>query len=106
MNKISGGNMFILGILFNSLSQFLQIFFKLIYILLVVRVFLSWVNSSPYSQIVVFVYRTTEPILSTIRRFVPNIGMLDISPIVAFVGLGFLENVLVRILRELSIRCQ
>lgn len=98
--------MFVLGILFNSLSQFLQIFFKLIYMLLVVRVFLSWVNPSPYSQIVVFVYRTTEPILSTIRRFVPNIGMLDISPIVAFVGLCFLENVLVRILMELSIRCQ
>lgn len=31
-----------------------------------------------------FLYRATEPVLSRIRRFLPNLGAIDISPIVVF----------------------
>ncbi|MDD9910116.1 MAG: YggT family protein [Ahrensia sp.] len=38
-----------------------------------------------------FVYQATEPVLSPIRRFMPNLGTIDISPIVLLLGITFLQ---------------
>ncbi|WP_407965702.1 YggT family protein [Bartonella sp. C271] len=38
-----------------------------------------------------FLYRTTEPILYYIRRFLPNLGTIDISPIVVFMIIYFIR---------------
>lgn len=39
-------------------------------------------------------YRLTEPVLGPIRRFLPNLGGLDISPVVLILGIIFLQNLL------------
>ena len=39
-------------------------------------------------------YRLTEPLLRPIRRFLPNLGGVDISPIILLLGLYFLESLL------------
>jgi YggT family protein len=70
----------------------------LLRIALLVRVVSSWVRVSPYSKWVRWAYGLTEWILAPLRRVVPNLGMIDITPIVAyyliaFVG-GFLVNAL------------
>lgn len=36
-------------------------------------------------------YQLTEPVLGRIRRFLPNLGTIDISPIVALFGIYFLR---------------
>ena len=36
-------------------------------------------------------YRLTEPILNRIRRFLPNLGSLDISPVILLVLIWFIE---------------
>jgi YggT family protein len=51
---------------------------------LIASVIISWVNADPYNPIVNFIYRVTEPLLRKIRRYMPDTGMLDLSPIVAF----------------------
>jgi|TARA_B110000495_G_scaffold102898_1_gene88860 YggT family protein len=38
-------------------------------------------------------YKLTEPPLSFIRKYIPNIGSIDISPIILILGLMFLRNV-------------
>jgi YggT family protein len=40
------------------------------------------------------VYRLTEPLLQPIRRFVPQIGGLDLSPIVLLLGIFFIQRVI------------
>lgn len=52
--------------------------------LLLASVIISWVNADPYNPIVNFIYRVTEPLLRRIRRHMPDTGMLDLSPLVAF----------------------
>ena len=47
------------------------------------RAILSWFAISPYNPIVVFLDRITEPILAPLRRVIPRIGMIDITPMVA-----------------------
>jgi len=39
-------------------------------------------------------YRLTEPVLGRVRRFLPNLGGIDISPIVVILALAFLQNLL------------
>lgn len=61
---------------------------------LIVRVISSWLPISPYSGWVHWSYRLSEPILSPLRRIVPVLGGLDITPIVAYILLYFIEQLL------------
>lgn len=58
--------------------------FGLLQVALLVRVVSSWVGVSPYSAWVRWSYVLTEPILRPLRRIIPTIGMIDITPIVAY----------------------
>jgi YggT family protein len=65
---------------------------------IVVRVISSWLPISPYSRWVHWSYRLSEPLLAPLRRFVPNFGGLDITPILAFILLNILGSFLFRLM--------
>lgn len=65
---------------------------------LVVRVISSWLPISPYSRWVHWSYRLSEPILGPLRRVVPALGGLDLTPIVAYILLNILESALFRLM--------
>ncbi len=44
-----------------------------------------------------FLYQVTEPVLRPIRRVMPNLGGIDISPIIALLVVFFLQNLLMRL---------
>ena len=58
---------------------------------LIASVVVSWVNADPYNPLVSFVYRVTDPLLRRIRRHMPDTGMLDLSPLVAFAAIYVLQ---------------
>ncbi len=65
------------------------------YIVLLARVFLSWFPLQPgtaMASIASIVYQLTEPVMGPVRRLIPSIGMIDISPIVVFIGLQILQS--------------
>ena len=72
--------------------------FGILRIALFARVISSWVGGSPYSKWWRWSYVLTEPILAPLRRIVPTIGMFDITIIVAYFGLGFLQSVILSML--------
>jgi len=39
-----------------------------------------------------FLYRVTEPLLRPIRNMLPNLGGIDVSPVILIIGLLFLER--------------
>ena len=41
-----------------------------------------------------FLYRATEPALRPIRRILPNLGGIDVSPIILLLGIFFLQRVI------------
>jgi YggT family protein len=56
-----------------------------IYILLIfVRIIFSWGMVSYSNRLMRFLVNTTEPMLGPLRRILPTLGPMDISPIVAF----------------------
>ena len=65
---------------------------------LLVRVVSSWLPVSPYSPWVNWSYRLSEPILAPLRKVIPTVGMLDITPIIAYFLLGFIQSFLIRLM--------
>lgn len=61
--------------------------------ILLASVVISWVNADPYNPLVNFIYRVTDPVLRRIRRHMPDTGMLDLSPLVAFAAIYLLQMI-------------
>lgn len=93
--------MFIFAQLLQAMIIFFNIAFQILYWLLIARIVLSWFPIDPYNNIVQMLYQTTEPILAPFRRIPLRIGLIDLTPIVAFVTLSFLRNILIGILLSL-----
>ena len=78
-------------LLFNIINNV----FNLLQMLIMARVFLSWISHNPSHQFIQLLYQVTEPILKPIREILPMQGMgMDFSPIAAFFLLGFVKKLL------------
>lgn len=83
------------------LIQTIDLVFTVLYLAIMARIMLSWFRFDPYHPLSVFLYRVTEPILGFFRGIIPPIGMIDISPIVAIVVLGIVQQMLFLAIRGL-----
>ena len=72
--------------------------------IIIARAIISWVNPDPYNPIVQFLYKATEPLLYKIRKLLPNMGGIDISPIVVLVAIMFLQKFLIGTLHDLAMK--
>jgi YggT family protein len=66
--------------------------FQILRIALLVRVISSWVRVSPYSRWIRWSYTLTEPLIRPLRRVIPPIGMIDITPIIAYFALSLAQS--------------
>ena len=77
--------------------------------LVIIGAILSWlvafnvINTSNQLVYLIldFLYRITEPALRRIKRFLPNLGGIDISPVILILGLIFIQMVLANVHRAL-----
>jgi len=75
---------------------------------LIIMVVMSWLlafnvvnyNNQFVRQVHHIITQLTEPVLGPIRRFMPNLGGVDLSPMVLLLGLFFLQN----LIREYSVK--
>lgn len=89
--------MFLLGNVLYALAKIVELASGLLTVykyILLASVIISWVNADPYNPIVNFIQRATEPVLYRIRRHMPDTGMLDLSPLVAFAAIYVLQIII------------
>lgn len=74
-------------------------------LLLFIRIFLTWIPSTDwYAQPFAWLKSITDPFLNIFRNIIPPIGgMLDISPILAFIVLQLVQGLLVGFLSSLGL---
>jgi YggT family protein len=78
--------------------------------ILIASAILSWLvafnvvnmRNPVVAQIGEFLYRITEPALRPIRNILPNLGGIDISPIILILGLFFIRNLIFELFGGLS----
>ena len=83
------------------LVQFINLLVTVFYIAILARVLLSWFPigaDSAMMPVVRIVYQITEPLLGPIRRILPNMGAIDLSPMIAIIVLIIVQKVIVMVL--------
>jgi YggT family protein len=72
--------------------------FDFLRIAILVRVVSSWLPISPYSPWIKWSYVVSEPVLRPLRAVIPAMGPIDITPIIAYFLIGFLQGAVLRLL--------
>jgi YggT family protein len=76
----------------NVMTNFVMLLGAALWVLILLRVVMSWTSPHGGGGFTAFVYQATEPILGPIRRVIPPTGGLDLSPFVALVLLSIIEG--------------
>lgn len=66
--------------------------------LVAIRCILSFIRHNPYQPILRFIYDITEPIMAPFRRLLPSTGGVDFSPIIVWMVLMLLRNLVLSVL--------
>ena len=75
--------------------------FEVMMWLVVIRCILSFIRHNPYQPIIRFIYDITEPIMAPFRRLLPTAGGIDFSPIIVWMVLMLLRNLVLGILNAI-----
>ena len=95
--------MIILSNFLTAIAKVLDIVLSIFMWIVIARAVLSWVSPDPYNPIVRFIHKVTEPVLYQIRKRIPvNFGGIDLSPIIVFLAIIFLQRFVVQSLYELA----
>lgn len=81
---------------------FINGLFQIYTLMLFARILCSWLPQLNEYRLMQFVSYYTDPYLNFFRRFVPPFGMIDFSPIIAFLSLSFIKSFILYLLFYLS----
>ncbi len=86
----------------DEVIDYVNAFFTVYLIIFLVRILLSWIPTVPTRRVpralYDFVHQCTDWLLNFFRRFIPPIGILDLSPIVALIVLYILRSLVISLL--------
>jgi YggT family protein len=89
---VGGGD--VAQIVIYGLVRLAHLVLNLYFWLIVIYVISSWVGQGGYNPALALLAAVVRPVLSIVQRFVPTIGGLDISPIIAGLAIGFVERLI------------
>jgi YggT family protein len=78
----------------NLLFNFIALLCQVLTFAILIRALLSWFPVRPDSPLLILLYQITEPVLAPLRRIIPRIGMIDITPLIAIVLLQSIYRLL------------
>ena len=61
---------------------------------IIARAILSWFSPRPTNRLAIILYQVTEPVLSPLRRVIPRVGMIDLTPLAAIMLLQLIVRLL------------
>ncbi|HFE66015.1 MAG TPA: YggT family protein [Chloroflexi bacterium] len=83
------------------IASIINLIYYIFIILLLARVVFSWIRPDPYhptwGPLMRLVFQITEPILAPVRRILPPMGGLDLSPLIVWVAASFARTALISI---------
>ena len=72
------------------LVNFLRFLLIGLWLLILARVLLSWIDPTGRNRFSAFIIQTSEPILAPVRKLLPRTGMFDFAPLIVLLVLGAL----------------
>lgn len=93
VTSLRGGSYSSASILIVTMYDFISLLFDIFIIAIFLQAILSWINPDPYNPVSSILYSLTTPVLRPIKKLMPDMGGIDISPIFALIALMFLKRV-------------
>lgn len=94
----------IVGIFVLGLAELIGFVLMLYFWMILIRVILSFVGQGSYSPMIPLVAQLTEPVLKPLRRVLPDLGGLDLSPVLATLAIFLARALIVAPLLDLGAR--
>ncbi len=94
--------MFVFANFIQAVATLLNYVLSIYVWVIIIRALITWVNPDPNNPIVLILYRITEPVLWPLRRRLPDMGGIDLSPIVVILVIFFLQSFLITSLYDLA----
>lgn len=95
------------GIILNAVMMtaiyIIGVIFQVYMVMLFIRVLGSWIPEIQNSRFMQFISFYTDPYLNLFRKIIPPLGMVDISPIIAFLALGIIEKIVITVIMSLPL---
>ncbi len=90
------------GLILIAFAQLLALLLNVMFYAVFARALLSWFQQSSFNDISMLLYSLTEPMLRVCRGMLPNLGGLDLSIILAILGLQLAEMLILPPLYQLA----
>jgi len=85
----------IIGLLIGGVAAVANAILKIYFFALIVMIILSWVAPNANHPGAMLVMQLVEPIMAPVRKVIPPLGMIDLSPIVVFIAINLLDGLVV-----------
>lgn len=85
-----------------AFSQLLSLLLNVLIFAVFARALLSLLTPGTFNDVTAVLYSLTEPLLSACRRLTPDLGAIDLSPLIALIGLQLAKMLLLPPLQQLA----
>lgn len=81
-------------LLSNGLAQLIELFLNIFLVTILIQVVLSWIAPNQFNPATILIHQLNEPLLRPLRRAIPAMGGLDLSPLVALLVIQLSKMIL------------
>ena len=83
------------GIAIASVAALASAILKIYFFALIGMIILSWVAPQASHPGAILIFQLVEPIMAPVRKVIPPLGMIDLSPIVVFIAINLIDGIVV-----------
>jgi YggT family protein len=95
---LRGANVSVATLLVAAVGELLMLVINVYMFSIIIQVILSWINPGTYNPMAALLYSITSPLLGPIQRILPPVSGIDLSPLVAIIGLQVLRMLILPVL--------
>jgi YggT family protein len=86
------------ALLLATVAELVALLLNVYMVAIIVQVIISWVNPGSYNPVTGLLYSLTEPVMRPIRKLLPPVSGIDLSPLFALIGLQVLKMLILPLL--------
>lgn len=90
------------GLAVLSVTKLLALTFNVFFFSILIQVIISWISPSSYNPVVALVHSLNEPLMRPVRRIIPPIAGLDLSPLVVMIGIQLCNMLIIAPLSDIG----
>jgi len=90
------------GLAVLSFTKLLSLVFNVFFFSILIQVIISWISPGSHNPVVSLLHSLNEPLMRPVRRIIPPISGLDLSPLVVMIGIQLCNMLIIAPLSDIG----